>query len=286
MAEKIRELTENDRTVRMIRNIVLVVFFAVLFFTAVYLIRNFIPGMIQLLKDGEPDQIGAYLRSQGQIGVVILVALQVLQTITIVFPGIPIYVAAGIVYGKFWGMVICYLTYVICNCAVFQFARKMGAVSEKIISGRKKKKDSEEVATSLLQRTKYPGYITAALCVIPVIPNGLVPYIAAKTEITFKGFLLAVAIGCFPGILLFIWFGSMILDGHIGVVIAMCLIGAGCFILFLIFKKRLFAFVNNKILSKFARPDKAEENGQEAETSQAAETKAPETAEVQQEIAS
>lgn len=278
MAEKIRELTENDRTVRRIKNIVLAAFFVVLFFTAVYLIRNFIPGMIQLLKDGEPDKIGAYLRSQGNIGVVILVALQVLQMITIVFPGIPIYVAAGIVYGKFWGMVICYLTYVICNCAVFQFARKMGSVSEKIISSRKKKKDSEEVATSLLQRTKYPGYITAALCVIPVIPNGLVPYIAAKTEITFKGFLLAVAIGCFPGILLFIWCGSMILDGHIGVVIAMCLIGAACFILFLIFKKRLFAFVNNKILSRFAKSDKTGENQQEARTE--------ETEEMQQEIAS
>ncbi len=259
MTEKIRELTGNDRTVRIIKRVVVVVVVAVLLFTFVYLIRNFIPGMIQLLKDGEPDQIGAYLRSQGKIGVVILVALQVLQTITIVFPGIPIYVAAGIVYGKFWGMVICYLTYVISNSAVFLFARKMGAVSEMILSGRKKKKEGEEVATSLLQRTKYPGYITAALCVIPVVPNGLVPYIAAKTEIPFKRFLLSIAIGCFPGILLFIWCGSMILDGHIGVVIAMCFIGIGCFILFLVFKKRLFAFFNNKILSRFARPEKTAE---------------------------
>ncbi|MBQ6442469.1 MAG: TVP38/TMEM64 family protein [Lachnospiraceae bacterium] len=259
MTEKIRELTGNDHTVRIIKRVVVVVVVAVLLFTFVYLIRNFIPGMIQLLKDGEPDQIGAYLRSQGKIGVVILVALQVLQTITIVFPGIPIYVAAGIVYGKFWGMVICYLTYVISNSAVFLFARKMGAVSEMILSGRKKKKEGEEVATSLLQRTKYPGYITAALCVIPVVPNGLVPYIAAKTEIPFKRFLLSIAIGCFPGILLFIWCGSMILDGHIGVVIAMCFIGIGCFILFLVFKKRLFAFFNNKILSRFARPEKTAE---------------------------
>ena len=259
MTEKIRELTGSDRTVRVIKRVVVITVIVVLLFTFVYLIRNFIPGMIELLKNGEPDQIGAYLRSQGKIGVVILVALQVLQTITIVFPGIPIYVAAGIVYGKVWGMLICYLTYVISNSAVFLFARKMGAVSEKILSGRKKKKEGEEVATSLLQRTKYPGYITAALCVIPVVPNGLVPYIAAKTEIPFKRFLLSIAIGCFPGILLFIWCGSMILDGHIGVVIAMCLIGVGCFILFLVFKKRLFAFVNNKILSKFARPEKPEE---------------------------
>lgn len=278
-------MTGNDRTVRLIKSIVLVVFVVVVFFTAVYLIRNFIPGMIQLLKDGEPDQIGAYLRSQGKIGVVILVALQVLQTITIVFPGIPIYVAAGIVYGKFWGMLICYLTYVICNCAVFLFARKMDSVSEKILSGRRKKKDGEEVATSLLQRTKYPGYITAALCVIPVIPNGLVPYIAAKTEIPFKRFLLSVAVGCFPGILLFIWCGSMILDGHIGVVIAMCLIGAGCFILFLIFKKRLFAFFNDKILSRFVKSDKTDEVTEELQTAEALQTVATEE-KLQQEIAS
>ena len=205
MAEKFKELTKDGRVAKRLKTFVFVVFLLVAVFTVFYLVRNFIPTLIRLLKDGEVDEISTFLSSQGQIGVVILVALQILQTITIVFPGIPIYVAAGLVYGKLWGTVICYLTYVISNAAVFLFARKMGGISEQILSSRKKKKEGEEYAASLLQRTKYPGYITAALCVIPIIPNGLVPYIAAKTEITFKRFLLAIAVGCLPGILLFIW---------------------------------------------------------------------------------
>lgn len=251
MAEKIRAITKSGRTARMLKTVVFVIFFAVIAFTVFYLVRNFIPTIIQLLKDGEVDEISHFLQGQGSIGVVILVALQILQTITIVFPGIPIYVAAGLVYGKFWGTVICYLTYVISNSAVFLFARKMGDISEQILSSRKKKKDSEEYATSLLQRTKYPGYITAALCVIPVIPNGLVPYIAARTEITFKRFLLAIAVGCFPGILLFIWCGSLILDGHILALIVICLIGLACFIFFMVFRKKLMKFLHDKVLSRF-----------------------------------
>lgn len=259
MAEKIRELAKDGRTVRRIKTAVFVIFLVVVLFTVFYLVRNLIPTLIQLLKDGEVDEISDFLRSQGKIGMVILIALQVLQTITIVFPGIPIYVAAGLVYGKFWGTVVCYLTYVISNAAVFLFARKMGGISEQILSSRKKK-DSEEYATSLLQRTKYPGYITAALCVIPIVPNGLVPYIAAKTQITFKNFLLAIMVGCFPGILLFIWCGSLILDGHIGTLIVICLIALACFILFMVFKKKLMRFVNEKILSRFINSGSAENN--------------------------
>ena len=260
MAEKIRELAKDGRVVRRLKTAVFVIFLVVVLFTVFYLVRNLMPTLIQLLKDGEAEEISSFLRSQGKIGMVILIALQILQTITIVFPGIPIYVAAGLVYGKFWGTVICYLTYVISNCAVFLFARKMGGISEQILSSRKKKKDSEEYATSLLQRTKYPGYITAALCVIPVVPNGLVPYIAAKTEITFKRFLLAIMVGCFPGILLFIWCGSLILDGHLLELIVICLIALACFIVFMVFKKKLMRFVNEKILSRFINNGRKEED--------------------------
>lgn len=259
MAEKMKELTGSDKTARIIKSTVVAIFIVVIGLVAFYLIKNFIPTIIQLLRDGEPEEISRFLRSQGKEGVIILVALQVLQTITIVFPGIPIYVAAGLVYGKLWGTVICYLTYIVSNSAVFLFARKMGEVSEKIIASRKKKKNGEEAAASLLQRTKYPGYITAALCVIPIIPNGLVPYIAAKTEITFKRFLLAIAVGCFPGILLFIWCGSLILDGHIVALIVICLLALGCFVVFMLFKNKLMTFVNDKILSRFMNTDKTPE---------------------------
>lgn len=263
MTEKIKELAGSERTARFIKRSVYLIVAVVIALIVFYFIKTFIPGLLSLLKDGRYEEIEDYLRGQGKTGVLILVVLQVLQTITIVFPGIPIYVAAGLVYGKFLGTIICYLTYIVSNSAVFLFARKMGAVSDQILSSRKKKKDSEEVATSLLQRTKYPGYITAALCVIPIIPNGLVPYIAARTEITFKRFLLAIAVGCFPGILLFIWCGSLILDGHIVALIVICVIAIACFVVFMLFKKRLMEFVSDKILSRFSNNDKGGEDGRE-----------------------
>ncbi len=240
MAEKIKELSQSKKMARIIRIIAVLVMVLVVGLFIYELVSNFIPELIPLLEDGSHEEIEAYLRQAGRRGIVMLVALQVIQTITIVFPGIPIYVASGIVYGRIQGTIICYITYIVSNSAIFLFSRKMGEVSDLLFAGSQKSHEQEDYASGLLSKAKHPARVVAALCVIPVIPNGLIPHIAAKTNITFKKFILAVCVGCLPGIFLFVCCGSWILDGHFVLLMVMCIAALACMMIFFVFKKQIF----------------------------------------------
>lgn len=246
MGEKIKELSSgNSKKAKTVRVLLFAAMAVLLFVVILYLVKTFIPDILALLKDGSHEEIEDYLRSEGKKGAFILITLQVLQTITIVFPGIPIYVASGIVYGKLVGTLICYVTYVVSNAGVFLFARKMGEVSDTFFRSGKKNKN-EDYTENLLKRTKHPGYVVAALCVIPVIPNGIIPHIASRTNMTFKQFVSAIAVGCLPGIFLFIMCGSLILDGHIMLLIVLCVIALAAMVVFMLFKGKIMGFISSK----------------------------------------
>ena len=65
-----------------------------------YSAYKFIPEVLFLLKEGDQEAMEAYIRSNGKYGAGILALLQVLQTITIVFPGVPIYMCSGVIFGR------------------------------------------------------------------------------------------------------------------------------------------------------------------------------------------
>jgi uncharacterized membrane protein YdjX (TVP38/TMEM64 family) len=246
MGEKIREISSgNSKKAKIVRTLLLLITALLFFLIILYCIKTFIPDILALLKDGNHEEIENYLRQEGKKGALVLIILQVLQTITIVFPGIPIYVASGIVYGKLVGTIICYVTYVVSNAGVFLFARRMGELSESFFRSGKKNKN-EDYTENLLRKTKHPCYVVAALCVIPVIPNGIIPHIASRTGMTFKQFTAAIAVGCLPGIFLFIMCGSLILDGHIMLLVILCIIALALMILMMLFKNKLIGFLSSK----------------------------------------
>lgn len=229
----------DKKKMKQIRNLLRMIFIALLAVIIVYAIVKFIPDVVDLLKSGNEQEMESYIASTGKRGVLIIVALQVLQTITIVFPGIPIYMCAGIVYGKFLGTLICYLTYVISNVSIFIASRRMGEAADELFPNKKQAGVAE-----LLNKTKHPKILVAMLCVIPVIPNGIIPHIAAKSPLDLKGFFTAVAIGCIPGIFLFVFCGELLMNGYYDVIIALLVLAVAGALLFFIFKKKIMAWIN------------------------------------------
>lgn len=240
----------NKQKIDRIRMILRLVFCILLAIIVVYAIVKFIPDVVQLLKDGNEQEIEEYIRNTGRQGVAVLVALQVLQTITIVFPGIPIYMCSGLVYGKIMGTIICYITYVVSNVAIFLFSRRMGATADELF-----RKDKQSSVTELMNKTKHPGRLVAVLCVVPLIPNGIIPHIAAKTSLDLKNFFIAVALGCIPGIFLFVCCGELIMNGYFGVVIALCVVTLVLLVISLIFKKRIMDWLNRILARWFNKPE-------------------------------
>lgn len=229
----------NRDVLHKLRYVFRIVFIILLVALVIYAILDFVPNVLDLLKDGDEAKLQAYLEDAGRAGIFVLVALQVLQTITIVFPGIPIYMCSGIVYGKLKGTLICYLTYVISNCIIFVLSRRMGEAADELFPNKK-----ERAIVEMIERTKHPNVLVGVLCVLPVIPNGIIPHIAAKSRLDFKGFLTSVAIGCAPGVFLFVFCGNLLLAGHYEVIIVLLVLAVVSGISFVIFRDKIMGWID------------------------------------------
>ena len=153
---------------------------------------NKIPGLIPLLKEGDSQKIADYLAQETGIrGVIAVILLQGIQVASIVMPGMAIQVAAGLIYGWLEGFLMCYFGFVLSNLCVFLFQWLM----EK------------------LNGTK-PQFMVVIACMVPAIPNGIIPYLAARTEITAKEYVSAVAMGSWLQILLACMAGQFIINGQ------------------------------------------------------------------------
>ena len=160
---------------------------------------NKIPGLIPLLKEGDSQKIADYLAQETGIrGVIAVILLQAIQVASIVMPGMAIQVAAGLIYGWLEGFLMCYFGFVLSNLCVFVFARRMG--SDRI-------RDVSMSPTS-------QWFMVVIACMVPAIPNGIIPYLAARTEITAKEYVSAVAMGSWLQILLACMAGQFIINGQ------------------------------------------------------------------------
>ena len=57
-------------------------------------------------------------------------------------------------------------------------------------------------------------FMVVIACMVPAIPNGIIPYLAARTEITAKEYVSAVAMGSWLQILLACMAGQFIINGQ------------------------------------------------------------------------
>lgn len=236
----------DSRKAEKIKCIVKLIISVLVLATVLYAAISFIPDVLLLVKEGDQVAMENYIRSNGKNGAGILVLLQVIQTITIVFPGIPIYMCAGIVFGRKLGTIICYVTYIAVNVGVFVFSRTVGDAADELMNN-----DKEAGISRLMNKSKHPVRLIAALCVLPIIPNGIIPHIAAKSSLSLKQFLLAVSVGCIPGIFAFVCCGDLILNGYFGLTMGICGGAVVLLIVSYIFKDK-FAKIAENLLEKIS----------------------------------
>jgi uncharacterized membrane protein YdjX (TVP38/TMEM64 family) len=198
------------------------------------------PELIPLLRNGNESEIEAYLRTCGDLkGMLCVVLLQAVQVISVVLPGAPIQVAVGIVYGTVRGFFLCHLSAVAANSLVFVLARRLGARMDRIVPVEEKSSKLD-----FLLKSDSPAYMTVVACLIPILPNGIIPHVAAKTKITLPQFTLAVYLGSLIPVLVLCAVGSKILYGsYIGAVLLLVGLFATVFLLTK-FRAEVIAFLN------------------------------------------
>ncbi|MEL7569935.1 MAG: VTT domain-containing protein, partial [Eubacteriaceae bacterium] len=101
-------------------------FLPITIFIAAIIAVFIIYGRDMLNIFSKPENIKSYIESKGRWGVLIYIALQILQIVIAVIPGEPIQIAGGYIYGTFKGFLYAEIGIMAGSAIAFFIARKFG----------------------------------------------------------------------------------------------------------------------------------------------------------------
>ena len=185
---------------------------------AVWAVAPHSSNLIKLFRSGNVTELEAYLKKMGSEGVWILILLQTIETVSVFLPAVPVYLCAGAICGSFNGILLCWATNLALNVLLFLLARLIG----KRLADHGFSYHNEKLER-LIEATTKPERVICLICMIPGVPNGLIPYIAARTRISFLKFAAAVAVGSLPTIILFVAGGDLLIDEHFRITVPLVL---------------------------------------------------------------
>ena len=236
------ETDQNDlKKKKRIRWIVEIALFIIAILIIACLLYYHTPKILKILESGSVTEVLEYIQSAGNRGRIILIGLETIETISIVLPAIPIYICAGILYGKLEGFLICYITNLILNLLIYLVAKKMHLKTD-IFSKAEQNKTMEK----LMKLTDKPIPLIVLMNLIPVVPTGMIPYVCAQTDINLSKFMEGIALGSFPIILFYVCCGNLLISGNYKKVIPILVVIVIAVILIVIFKKPISKLVAGK----------------------------------------
>ncbi|MEH2285538.1 MAG: TVP38/TMEM64 family protein [Nostoc sp.] len=155
---------------------------------------------VYLLGGIEPAQIQALLKSSGIWAPVIYIALYVVATM-LVLPSTVLNLTGGAIFGPWLGTVWTSVAAVIAAIIAFVFTRTIGRQTvAKRLAGRWQAMDAEVRRGGL--------FYMFAIRLVPIMPYGLVNFVAGLTSIGFKDYVLGTTLGTVPSVLPFVLLGS------------------------------------------------------------------------------
>ncbi len=206
-----------------------------------FLFRDEANELLPLLKNGNVDELQAYLRGiETWRGILCTVLLQMLQVFSLVISGVPIQVAAGVVYGTFYALVICLLSSTLALTLSLFLWKGMGRRMAKWFPVEEK---DLRLINRLAASGTPPRYVVLLAGMIPVLPNGLIPLLAARLKISVPSFALWVGLGSLPNMLLCCAIGNRLVRGDWAVSILYFAIMMGLVIVLWKWRDRILGWV-------------------------------------------
>lgn len=175
------------------------------------LFRDVLMQMIYLVRRGSEAELTEFLGSQSAFtGYIALFLVSVIQVVSIVLPGVMFQVAGALIFGWWRSFLICWAGFVTGNAVVFFIARVFGRSLTDALGFEQKDGWLMEKMNS-----NDPRFVTALACMVPGVPNGIIPYIAQRADMRLYSFVIAIALSSWPNILLNCLAGHFLIRGEI-----------------------------------------------------------------------
>lgn len=183
------------------------------------------PTLWDALKAGDEKGLEEFLKAaKGPKMLVFLFILQFVQIISIMLPSPPIHIAGGMVAGTLRAFTTCIISYTLANLFVFVCARKFHG---KLNALESKENSKSSKLTEMLANSD-PWIVVILACMVPIVPNGIIPYAAAQTPMKKSTFAASVFVGGFVPTFLLCAIGSNIMQADYPLILLLVSIDIIC----------------------------------------------------------
>lgn len=184
------------------------------------------PIVPMLASEEGRAQLETLVQNNFILGVIVFIFLQVLQIVVALIPGAMIQILGGVLFGGFWGTVLCFLGTLIGEISVYYLVKWLGTPIIEALSGKDGIKQ-----LSFLQDSKKSELAVFILFLLP-LPKDALTYFAPLTKIKPTTFFAISMAARTPAIIVSNVFGSSLSDGNtviaVAIFIAVAIIGTVC----------------------------------------------------------
>ncbi len=157
-------------------------------------------GAMYLIGAIEPERLQSVLSQAGSWAPVVYISIYTIATF-LILPSTALNLTGGAIFGPWWGTVWTSIGAVTAAVIAFVFTRTIGReIVSKKAANRWQALDAEIQTGGL--------FYMFAIRLQPIIPYGLVNFVAGLTSIRFKDFLIGTVLGTVPGVFPFVLLGS------------------------------------------------------------------------------
>lgn len=192
------------------------------------------PTLSIVFEPGGVETLIELITSQGPLGVLILLGMQLLQIIVAFIPGEVVQIAAGMMYGPLWGSVVILVCCVLSSMVVYELVHKLGAPFVRSMVGEKQLLKFRQFELS----GKF-GVTVFILFLIPGFPKDVLTYIVPLSDMNLRTFLLLSTIGRTPGVIISTYAAAGLADGNIVTSVIIFVVAALIAIIVLLLRNRI-----------------------------------------------
>ncbi|MCR5783467.1 MAG: VTT domain-containing protein [Clostridia bacterium] len=184
-------MNEKKRTI-ILRVLIIIAMLAVAG-ACVYMYLRFGKSAIELIKDTE--RFKAWIDSFGVLGIIVFVAIRILQTVVKFIPTEPIEIAAGLVWGWFGGLMLCLLGNIIGSIVILIMTRRIGVRILRLF-----RLENKLQSMRFLQDREKRNRLLFIFYLVPGTPKDTMTYFAGLTDINMIEFMIISSIARIPAI--------------------------------------------------------------------------------------
>lgn len=199
------------------------------------------PSIKDLFTEGGAQRLVARLKAAGPMGVFALLGIQFLQVVVAFIPGEVVQLAAGLMYGPWFGALIILAGCALSSFVVYQLVHKLGAPFVRAMVSEKHMERFER-----FEQSGKLDIIVFVLFLIPGMPKDVFTYIVPLTSMKVGRFLTLTTIARIPGVLASTYTAHGFSNGNIvGPIVVMSIVGvlAVCGV---VFRERLMNYFDRR----------------------------------------